>query len=248
MTRFWSEKNLLVGPPAGPVPVAQDSLGYLLDGEQPPRRIARQIEGSDPPRYEIDRVVARAQFNELAPEAVRYTASMIDYIIRTENVQLCPPALPPLGEFEVTSVTSYTPANYWGSGELRFTKAGPFESRILIQNWGNLGTDGYRLTAGNWGGTVSGSVSPWRYPYCSAVSAELGGFFGTGGLSIAVTPSGVYLTLHEFGASWNVECPTIDGRQFVDDLGYTSAGGCSSAADPTTCLKLTEVRPGEYLS
>ena len=95
VTRFWSEKNLLVGPPAGPVPVAQDSLGYLLDGEEPPRRIARQIEGSDPPRYEIDRVVARAQFNELAPEAVRYTASMIDYIIRTENVRLC---APPRGE------------------------------------------------------------------------------------------------------------------------------------------------------
>jgi probable HAF family extracellular repeat protein len=91
-SRFWSEKNMLLNA-SGPQGVRTDALGYVYDAEN--RLIAREIPESVPKRFGVDDKVAKAQFQELAPEAVLYTASMIDYITRTENVKLC---APPLGE------------------------------------------------------------------------------------------------------------------------------------------------------
>jgi len=41
-------------------------------------------------RFSIDPLVAHAQFDEIAPVAVLYTASLISYVIEKEHVDLCP--------------------------------------------------------------------------------------------------------------------------------------------------------------
>jgi len=94
-SRFWSEKNTLgrssVGVPDGPVATPDPTLdGYARDSTG--RRIAHQVFWTFfPPKFTINDVVARAQFDELAPVAVLYTASMINYIMTKEHVNLCPP-------------------------------------------------------------------------------------------------------------------------------------------------------------
>jgi hypothetical protein len=86
-TRFWSEKNTLIG--SGPARIAVTTDGYALDHEG--RRIAHR--NSRTSIFTINDVVARAQFDELAPVAVVYTASMINQIVEREGVSLCPAPL-----------------------------------------------------------------------------------------------------------------------------------------------------------
>jgi probable HAF family extracellular repeat protein len=76
---------------SGPKDVRTDSLGYVYDAEG--RLIAREIAESDPKRFAVDDKVAKAQFEELAAEAVLYTASMIKHVIDIGGVKLCAPLL-----------------------------------------------------------------------------------------------------------------------------------------------------------
>ena len=69
---------------SGPA-IWEELNGYAYDDEG--RRIAYRPWFQS--AWTINDVVARAQFDELAPEAVRYTASMIDYIIQNETINLC---------------------------------------------------------------------------------------------------------------------------------------------------------------
>jgi hypothetical protein len=82
-SRFWSEKNTLNG--SGPAAVSVTPDGYALDAVG--RRIAHRNARTGV--VTINDVVAREQFQELGPIAVLYTASMIDYIIESEKVELC---------------------------------------------------------------------------------------------------------------------------------------------------------------
>ena len=82
-SRFWSEKATLKNA-SGPA-IWEELNGYAYHDEG--RRIAYRPWFQS--AWTINDVVARAQFDELAPEAVRYTASLIDYIIETEKVKLC---------------------------------------------------------------------------------------------------------------------------------------------------------------
>ena len=143
--RFWSEKNTLTGPPAGPA-MATFEDGYALDAER--RQIARRVPFLGPllNYYTIDDVVAKAQFDELARMAVRYTASMIDHIIRTENLSLCAPVTatryravmipPPYAEWS---------ASWWPSS-------------INSQGHVSVGYGGYPYSAYIWNGTVNSAI------------------------------------------------------------------------------------------
>jgi hypothetical protein len=77
MSRFHSEQDLLKAAPSFNYLTAD---GYAIDNEN--RVVAHYDEAKG--TYEIDYVVVGNQFSELAPEAVRWTASMINFI--HENV------------------------------------------------------------------------------------------------------------------------------------------------------------------
>ena len=87
VSRFRSEQDIEDFAGSGPVEDHQDAQGYVYDEDD--RRIAKRwFFGGN---Y-IDDVVAREQFDELAVEAILYTARLINYLMAAEGVVLCVPS------------------------------------------------------------------------------------------------------------------------------------------------------------
>jgi hypothetical protein len=90
VSRFRSEKDVTSFSGPGPALDHEDAFGYVYDFEG--RVIAKHEDGE----FVIDDLVAAEQFDELAPEAIRYSASIMDYMLDEDGIRLCPP--PNLGE------------------------------------------------------------------------------------------------------------------------------------------------------
>ncbi|TSC63826.1 MAG: hypothetical protein G01um1014106_378, partial [Parcubacteria group bacterium Gr01-1014_106] len=91
-TRFFS-RNTIFNPT--PPTAAREDDDYFYDGEN--RKIAHKgawyrLFGRDPEDAEIDPVIAREQFDEVAPVIVRHVASLIRLYFDTANPLLPGPA------------------------------------------------------------------------------------------------------------------------------------------------------------